>query len=184
MPLTRSQQMARIKGKHTKPEMLLRRALWAHGARYRLHYKTPVGRPDIVFVGRRLAVFVDGCQWHGCPEHYVRPRSRNAFWADKLRTTVERDQRQTRELEVAGWRVLRVWEHAVHERLEKTVEAVLAAMRDDKIGAAVEWRVIAVDVLDAATDLEARHLVGLRRPDLVETVQRVRSTRKWKRRSE
>lgn len=102
MALTRSQQMARIKGKLTKPEVFLRQALWQRGARYRLHHKTPVGRPDIAFPGPRLAVFIDGCQWHGCPKHYVRPRSRNEFWADELSTNVERDQRQTRAIEAAG----------------------------------------------------------------------------------
>lgn len=183
MALNRSQQMARIKGQHTKPEMLLRRALWARGVRYRVHYKTPVGRPDVVFPGPRLAVFVDGCQWHGCPDHYVRPRSRNAFWAEKLRTNVERDQRQTLALEAAGWTTLRFWEHAIHEQLDAVVDRVLRTLvhghpPDDDVA----WRVIAVDVIDPAIDLEARHLVGLRRPDLVRTVQRVRSTRKWKRR--
>lgn len=184
MALTRSQQMARIRDQHTKPEVFLRRALWHRGARYRLHYKTPVGRPDIVFPGPRLAVFIDGCQWHGCPEHYVRPRSRNAFWAEKLRTNVERDQRQTRALEEAGWRVLRFWEHAVHEQLDEVADLVIAVRDGQAVTTEADWRVIGVDVLDPATDLEVRHLRSLRDPNLVQTVERVRSTRKWKRRVE
>lgn len=184
MALARSQQMACIKGKHTKPEVMLRRALWTRGARYRLHYKTPVCRPDIVFPGPRLAIFVDGCQWHGCPDHYVRPRSRNDFWAEKLRTNVERDLRQTRALEADGWRVLRFWEHAVHEQLDEVAEHIIA-VRDGHLSAAeTDWRVVAVDVLNPTIDLEARNMVSLRVPNLVQTVERVRSTRKWKRRVE
>ena len=67
MRLSRSEQMARICGAHTRPEVLLRAALWGHGLRYRLHAKTPVGRPDILFPGSKVAVFIDGCFWHGCP---------------------------------------------------------------------------------------------------------------------
>lgn len=113
----RSDAMSRIRGKNTKPEVLLRKSLWARGLRYRLHRATPAGRPDIVFPGPRVAIFVDGCFWHGCPAHYVPPRSREAFWARKLKTNVERDQRQTRELERSGWRVMRVWEHEVESNV-------------------------------------------------------------------
>lgn len=88
------------RSQHTRPEVLLRQALWRAGLRYRLHTRTPVGRPDIVFPRQKVAIFIDGCFWHGCPEHYVRPRSRPEFWAAKLLTNFERDHRQTRELEV------------------------------------------------------------------------------------
>src|SRR5689334_1387580 len=98
--------MSRIRGSNTSPERLLRLALWRRGYRYRLHARTPVGAPDIVFGRRKVAVFVDGCFWHGCPEHYVRPRTRNAFWDAKLDENFKRDRRQTLALIQAGWRVL------------------------------------------------------------------------------
>src|SRR5687768_10638296 len=104
--------MSRIRGRNTAPEIRLRQLLWRRGLRYRLAVRVSNVRPDLVFTGARLAVFVDGCFWHGCPEHYVRPRSSNAkFWAQKLQDNVSRDERQTLRLEADGWRVLRVWEH-------------------------------------------------------------------------
>src|SRR5436305_4641398 len=105
MGRTRSEQMARIRGKNTSPEMLLRRALWAAGLRYRVHYRTPAGRADIALVKVQLAIYIDGCFWHGCPDHYVRPRSQADFWAAKLAQNVERDRRQTLQLETSGWKV-------------------------------------------------------------------------------
>src|SRR5262245_58811764 len=113
--LTRSEQMARIRGRNTTPELLLRRLLWEAGLRYRLHAKTPAGRPDIAFPQSRVAVFIDGCFWHGCPDHYVRPRSSSEFWSRKLAENVRRDATQTRRLEALGWRVCRFWEHEIFE---------------------------------------------------------------------
>src|SRR5215475_6215393 len=94
MVLTRSEQMARIRGAHTSPEVELRSLLWRSGLRYRLHVKALPGRPDLVLSRSRVAVFVDGCFWHGCPDHYVRPRSRTRFWAEKLSQNVQRDCQQ------------------------------------------------------------------------------------------
>jgi DNA mismatch endonuclease (patch repair protein) len=93
--------------------MALRKAAWALGLRYRLHLRTPVGRADLKFTGKRLAVFVDGCFWHGCPAHYTRPRTRVGFWSKKLADNTARDRRQTAELESLGWTVLRIWECGV-----------------------------------------------------------------------
>src|SRR5689334_4318438 len=114
MAMTRSEQMARIRSSNTAPEQLLRAALRSEGLRFRIGTCAPGSRPDVVFAGRRVAVFIDGCFWHGCPEHYLRPRSRPDYWAVKLATYVERDRRQTAELTSLGWRVCRVWEHEVH----------------------------------------------------------------------
>src|SRR5262245_56530052 len=119
MALTRSEQMARIRAKDTSPERLLRCALWRAGLRYRLHRRTETALPDLVFRRDRVVVFVDGCFWHGCPEHYVRPRSRGEFWDTKLARNVERDRAQTRDLEARGWRVCRIWEHAVFENVRE-----------------------------------------------------------------
>src|SRR5262245_41107618 len=100
--------MSRIRGKDTAPELALRHALWHRGLRYRKSVRVLGVRPDLTFLRAKLAVFVDGCFWHGCPEHYVRPRSESrAFWASKLRNNTDRDERQTRALEEQGWTVVR-----------------------------------------------------------------------------
>ncbi len=111
-PLTRSEVMARVRSKDTGPEMLVRHALWAAGLRYRLHDKRLPGHPDLVFVGRRVALFVHGCFWHshtGCPRHRI-PKSRVEWWARKLARNKERDANVHETLEAAGWRVLVIWE--------------------------------------------------------------------------
>ena len=183
MGLTRSQQMARIRTKDTKPETMLRAALWSAGLRgYRKHARTPVGRPDLVFPGPRLAIFIDGCFWHGCPEHYVRPRNRPEFWAAKLRANVDRDRRQTMTLEAQGWTVFRVWEHAIHESLDAVVETVRRVVRDGGWAPEAGWRVHAVEVVDAESDTERRCLSRLLEPEVVRYVVGARSTKKWRRR--
>lgn len=108
----RSAQMARIKGRDTKPEMRVRRALHAAGLRYRLQARELPGRPDIVFRRARLAIFVHGCFWHrhpGC-KHARTPKSRLDFWEPKLSANVDRDRRHEDELRAAGWSVLTIWE--------------------------------------------------------------------------
>lgn len=108
----RSAQMALIRGKNTKPEMRVRRALHAAGLRYRLHDRRLPGKPDLIFPSRRVAVFVNGCFFHqhpGCSRARL-PKSRRDFWEAKLRGNVERDRRKQAELAAAGWTVLVIWE--------------------------------------------------------------------------
>jgi DNA mismatch endonuclease, patch repair protein len=177
--LSRSEQMARIRGKHTRPEVLLRNALWAAGLRYRLHSRTPVGRPDIVLKGRRVAVFVDGCFWHGCPRHYVRPRSRTAFWAAKLLDNFQRDHRQTLQLENEGWRVYRVWEHEIFEGLPVLVRRIVAFVRGHRRTAGLGWRVVRATELVPEQDIESWRLRDIRSPGRSKVIKRVRTTDKW-----
>ncbi|SMB82158.1 very short patch repair endonuclease [Deinococcus hopiensis] len=165
--------------KNTKPELLLRRALWLAGLRYRLHVRTPHGRPDVVFPGARVAVFIDGCFWHGCPEHYVRPRSNNAFWAQKLLQNFERDHRQTVALEQDGWTVVRVWEHEVHEQLASVVERVRAGLTEGSGTLEPSMHVVEVEVLDETGNLERRVQRNVRNPEQTDVVVRHRTTRKW-----
>lgn len=109
---TVSAVMSRIRSTNTKPERLMRTALAEAGVRgYRLHHASTPGRPDITFVGRRIAVFVHGCFWHGCP-HCQRstPKHNRAWWRDKLAANQARDERKRRELKSAGWKVVTVWE--------------------------------------------------------------------------
>jgi len=99
----------------TRPELKLRSGLHAAGARFRKHLLIEVAgvrvRPDIVFPARKVAVFVDGCFWHGCPEHGTRPSANSGYWLAKLTHNRERDLLVTDALRSEGWRVVRVWEH-------------------------------------------------------------------------
>jgi DNA mismatch endonuclease (patch repair protein) len=109
----------------TKPEVALRRALHARGFRFRLHRRDLPGTPDIVFPRQRLAVFVDGCFWHGCAEHGVLPKNNREWWRAKLAANVERDARKDAALVAMGWTPLHLWEHTP---LEDMVLAVAGAL--------------------------------------------------------
>lgn len=183
MSLSRSEQMARVRGRDTAPERLLSRGLWAAGLRYRLQSKTPVGRPDLVILKYRLAVFVDGCFWHGCPDHYVRPRTHTGFWSRKLLSNVERDIWQTRELEASCWRVIRIWEHQIWSDLAGCVEQVLDGLRAERPKQNRSWRVSAVQEFGKG-GLEQRVLVELRGKAESRTLTSKRSTAKWSRRAQ
>lgn len=110
----RQLNMSRIRGKDTKPEMLIRRGLHARGLRYRLHDRSLPGRPDLVFPKHHTAVFIHGCFWHahGCVLSKL-PATRQDFWQTKLATNVERDRKAIESLRVQGWRVLVIWECAL-----------------------------------------------------------------------
>jgi DNA mismatch endonuclease, patch repair protein len=177
--LTRSQQMARIRGRDTKPERRLRSLLWAKGLRYRLHFPGLPGRPDLVFPALKVTVFVDGCFWHGCPQHYVRPRSRETFWARKLRENVTRDCAQFQQLESLGWRVVRLWEHEVLATPETAIAAVESVLADRATRQAPSWRVLATAPLDASGFWERRILANLGSPDRTRVERHRRHTRKW-----
>lgn len=128
-PLTPNQRrlnMSRIRGKDTKPELLLRRALHAAGFRYRLHDRKLPGKPDIVMAGRRAVIQVHGCFWHGhdCPRG-VMPGTNQAFWIEKLSRNRRRDAEVEQALKDAGWRVLTVWECALTGRARRPTLSVV-----------------------------------------------------------
>lgn len=111
-PALRSRMMSGIRGKDTKPEMLVRRFLHAHGYRYRLHRKDLPGKPDIVLSRLRVCIFVHGCFWHrhpGC-RFAVLPKTRTEFWEAKLLGNVARDEQAIKSLNESGWRTIVVWE--------------------------------------------------------------------------
>lgn len=117
--------MSRNLAKDTAPELALRRALWAAGLRgYRKHPRGVPGRPDIVFPRAKVAIFVHGCFWHGCPRHARIPKQNTAFWAAKFEGNQARDARKEAELKAAGWRVMTVWEHDIRDRLPAIVAQV------------------------------------------------------------
>lgn len=140
---TRSYNMSRIRGKDTKPEILVRKYLHAHGLRYRLHDKTLPGKPDVVLPKYRTVIFVHGCFWHmheGC-RYFVVPKTRTEFWMEKIGKNVANDLKQQSALIAAGWRVITVWECQLKptER-EATLQALLQ-------------EVISPPEVDAVTDL-------------------------------
>src|SRR5262249_16609438 len=117
------QVMSRIRGKNTRPEIALRKALFARGFRYRLHCREIPGRPDLVFPRRRAVIFVNGCFWHGhnCPL-FKWPTENSAFWRRKILGNRKRDRRVRKLLSVAGWRVMTVWECAIRKADPALVE--------------------------------------------------------------
>ncbi|KIZ19632.1 DNA mismatch repair protein Vsr [Streptomyces natalensis ATCC 27448] len=123
--------MSRQGRRDTEPELAVRRLLYAAGLRYRLQRRVPgMSRRtiDIAFPGLRIAVFLDGCFWHGCPEHATSPRANAQWWRSKLEGNMARDTETTAHLESAGWTVLRFWEHEAPDRVAEAVaEAVLVA---------------------------------------------------------
>lgn len=113
-------------GTGTTPELALRRALHAAGARgYRVDLRTEGVRPDIVFTRPRVAVFVHGCFWHRCPTcRHPLPRSNREFWLAKFRRNRARDRQKRRVLERAGWRVVELWEHDIRDDLARAIRTV------------------------------------------------------------
>lgn len=118
--------MARVRSRDTAPEMLVRRLLWSLGYRYRLHRRDLPGKPDIVFIGRRKAIFVHGCFWHGhdCPRGSRAPKANAAYWRDKIARNRARDAAALDALDAMGWRALVIRECRLGERA-----ALTAALR-------------------------------------------------------
>ena len=126
-PVTRSRMMSGIRGKDTSPELLIRKALFRQGFRYRLHYSGLPGKPDIVFPKHKAVIFINGCFWHGHGCHLFKwPKTRREFWKNKISGNVERDRRNLEKLHELGWRVLVVWECAVKGKQRLPEEEVIA----------------------------------------------------------
>lgn len=136
-PAITSRMMSRVKNKDSRAELVLRRALWGHGLRYVLHHELLPGKPDIVFRGSKVVVFVDGDFWHG---RGLREQGREAFaatlrterrdwWVEKIEKTVKRDHSVTALLEQQGWKVLRFWENEVLRDTEMCVNTVIRLVR-------------------------------------------------------
>lgn len=125
----RSQMMSGIRGKDSRPELLVRKTLFSMGYRFRLHRRDLPGAPDIVMPSRKVAIFVHGCFWHAHQEcKYAKtPTTRPEFWAAKLQSNVDRDRRAAARLADMGWRVLNVWECCT--RNPKAVEGLPENLR-------------------------------------------------------
>ncbi|MFI6557788.1 very short patch repair endonuclease [Streptomyces griseus] len=126
----RRRNMQAIRSRDTKPERLIRRLVHANGLRYRV-----AARPlpdlrrtaDMVFRPAKVAVFIDGCYWHGCPEHYVSPKTNPGYWSEKVARNVARDRDTDERLSAAGWLVLRFWEH---QRSDACALSIISAVRE------------------------------------------------------
>ncbi len=138
-PEQRSRCMAAVKGKDTKPEMIVRRYLFSRGLRYRVNNSKLPGSPDIVLRKYKTVVFVDGCFWHGhenC-KYFRLPKSNSDFWRHKIVMNIARDYANTVDLRLAGWRVIRVWEcdiktKARREATLRNLYAMITAPRPAK----------------------------------------------------
>lgn len=123
-----SQRMQRVRRENTSPEVALRSQLHRLGLRFRVHIRaTPksLAKPDIVFTRSRIAVFVDGCFWHACPEHASWPKTNRVWWRKKILANVHRDRQHDAELTEAGWTVVRVWEHENPEVAAATILSIV-----------------------------------------------------------
>ena len=125
-----SERMARVARRDTAPELALRRDLHARGLRYNVDRPPVPGlrtRADLVFRSARVAVFVDGCFWHACPDHGTVPRANRLWWEEKLAATVARDRRTDEQLRAEGWESVRVWEHEDSSQAADRIEAIVRA---------------------------------------------------------
>ncbi len=122
------ERMQRVRRRDTKCEVAIRRILHAQGFRYRVDERPERAirrRADLVFVRQRVAVFVDGCFWHGCPQHATWPKANGAWWREKILGNVRRDRDTDRRLRGAGWTVVRVWEHESPEKAAARIGRVV-----------------------------------------------------------
>ena len=124
----KSAQMSRVRNRHTAPELAIRRVLHRRGLRYRTDMPVlDIGRtrPDIVFTRVQVAVFVDGCFWHRCPDHASFPKANADWWREKLDTNVRRDRAIDEALAEAGWLVIRIWEHEDPTEAADRIESIV-----------------------------------------------------------
>jgi DNA mismatch endonuclease, patch repair protein len=126
----RSLLMGRVRQRGTGPELLLRKNLWKAGIRYRLKTKEKLpGSPDLIFQKARIAVFVDGCFWHGCPFHGTFSKTHPEFWFDKISRNKERDMEVDSKLSELGWYSIRFWEHDLKKNMTGCIEKLINHLR-------------------------------------------------------
>ncbi|MFD7230549.1 very short patch repair endonuclease [Streptomyces sp. NPDC059881] len=131
----RRRNMQAIRSRDTKPEQLIRRLVHAQGLRYRVAAKPlPDLRrtADMVFRSAKVAVFIDGCYWHGCPEHYIAPKTNPGYWSDKVARNMARDRDTNQRLAESGWLVLRFWEHEESDTCALKIAATVRARRSGR----------------------------------------------------
>lgn len=132
---TRSYNMSMIKGKNTKPEIIVRKFLHANGYRFRLHYEKLPGKPDIVLPKYKIAIFINGCYWHGhenC-KYFKPPKTNTEWWLNKINETIERDKRKYEEIKNNNWRIKIIWECELKKtKIQQTLENLLQFLENEK----------------------------------------------------
>lgn len=132
---TRSYNMSRIKGQNTKPEILVRKFLFSHGYRYKLHDKTLPGKPDIVLPKYKTVIFVHGCFWHGhdgC-RYYVVPKSRTEWWLEKINRNITNDIKNRKALTAQKWSIIEIWECDLKkDKIDTTLSQLLTLLQKGK----------------------------------------------------
>ena len=131
-PISRSENMRRIKSKDTSIEILLRKELWKRGLRYRKNVKDVFGKPDIVFKGKKVAIFADSEFWHGkyLMEGKYIPKTNTEFWVEKIKRNIERDKEVNKKLKNNGWTVLRFWESDIRKKLSECIVMIEETLID------------------------------------------------------
>ena len=129
----RSKTMAKIRGKNSKPELLLRKALWRKNVRFRLHSKDLIGKPDLTIAKYKLVIFIDGDFWHGYQWELRKPKTNQNFWIPKIERNMQRDQFATEQLANMGFTVMRFWEHEIKRNLNACVNQVLLYLEAVKV---------------------------------------------------
>lgn len=132
--LSRSENMARVKSKNSSFELLLRRELWSRGLRYRTNDKTVFGKPDIVFKGKKIAVFIDSEFWHGKDfiENKNIPKTNSSFWIKKLKRNIERDKEVNDFLTANGWKIIRIWSKDLIKNTSSFVDLIYNEVKNIK----------------------------------------------------
>ncbi len=121
--MNRSEIMSRIRSKGTKPEIIFEAALKAKGLKFKKQYG--IYKIDFAFPKEKIAVFIDGCFWHGCKKCYKKPKTNKKYWEWKKKYNAKRDKKQTLELKRSGWKVIRIWEHSVNNRSDFHADKIL-----------------------------------------------------------
>jgi DNA mismatch endonuclease (patch repair protein) len=126
---TRTRTMRKVRSRDTKLERAFRQALIAQGLRgYRVAPSNVVGKPDVVYLRAKFAIFVDSCFWHGCPDHCRRPSSNVEYWNSKITRNKARDERVSTSLAEQGWTILRIWEHDLRENPASVVQQITTTL--------------------------------------------------------
>ncbi len=121
----RSEIMSKVRNKDSKIEIKFRKALWKEGFRYIKNSTKYFGKPDIVMPKYKTVIFVDSCFWHGCKKHGTVPVTSNTFWVKKLDRNRQRDKEVNRHFRKKNWKIIRIWEHDLKKKLEKTINNVI-----------------------------------------------------------
>lgn len=125
--------MASIRSKNTKPELAIRKILWSHGIRYRIHDNGVFGKPDISIKKHKVAVFIDGCFWHACKKCYTEPKTNTTFWRKKIQENKMRREKVRKNLKENNWKIMEFWEHDIRKKPELVTNKIEYTIRKTRL---------------------------------------------------